>query len=210
MHNRRRYTAPKIGGRKYLGPVLNVLMMLLLPVGIVIVFTFIVKALKLDQYFKSLRDMITGGSQGGAAAIDAAQAAVDKTKELLKKKAIEIQPVDQQRANTLYNAINTANLWRGLFGMRSLNVDQSKEIKELFTKVWDINSSDNWEEQYARLYAAYGVRTVNNRQSVLLGFVWDETSGTVVDHIQRYINSDLEAWKVDVLNNFQQGINIIS
>lgn len=109
-------------------------------------------------------------------------------------KGLTPSAVHVSKAVQIYELINSIN-----------SIFTSGLSEETAAKILEIIKVNRYISDRACIIIAYGVRRPENRQHPLLGFIWDETNGTLRDHVARYFPDGKT--KVDTLHYLDGAIN---
>lgn len=109
-------------------------------------------------------------------------------------KGLTPSPLHVSKSNQIYELINSIN-----------SIFTSELSEEIAQKILEIIKVNRYISDRACIIIAYGVRRPENRQHPLLGFIWDETNGTLRDHVSRYFPDGKT--KVETLRYLDGAIN---
>ncbi|MEO8933123.1 MAG: hypothetical protein ABI295_02360 [Xanthomarina sp.] len=153
---------------------------IVLPGLIVIAFLF---RKKISEW---LKDLIPSASSFTNTDIydDSGKTANEEAKKILKLKGVVPGAYHANIANSVFTIFNTSGGFSDLSQIFSSSISYNLQT-QIFNLLTNISPSD-----LAAVHVSYGVRKLNNRQSTLLGFIWDDTNGTLRDHVNRYFSGD--------------------
>lgn len=104
----------------------------------------------------------------------------------------KITSTHREKANQLFILFNDFTFWTN-FGSSILPKDKQKQILAII-------KNNPYILDRAAIYVAYGTPKLNNRQSNWLGFIWDETTNTLLGHAERFMDGYEKTETIKYLN----------
>ncbi|OJY90619.1 MAG: hypothetical protein BGP13_19535 [Sphingobacteriales bacterium 40-81] len=165
----------------------------LLPFGlIVLAAVFVFNYVKRRGLLGALGGLIGIEQSGASLSAEQSENVVNSLSGELASKGVPVTNEHKLTANQLFNLINEAHLnpFSSRFYSQTLYTDTQQQVVAILLDYYDLGTN-NYPSNLKAIMAAYGVRVANNRQNVLLGFLWDNTKGNLYDHIAWYIDEKL-------------------
>lgn len=135
------------------------------------------KALK--SLFDSIGDSFSGAKDwfqyGGSGQASNIKGQIDQINKAAQEKGLKVTPITQSKSIKLHDAMNAYHP----FSLSSMLTQDEAIIAR------DILIQNTLEDQ-ARIILAYGEQSLPSRL-LLWNVLWDDTSGTLRDHVQRFI-----------------------
>lgn len=164
----------------FLGPVLLVL------IGVVGFYT-----IKRRGLLGLAGDLIGVDQSGASAGVETSESVLKSIEDKMKSLGISVRDQHKMVANELFSLFNEKHLnpLSFRFWSQNLYVDTQQRIVAKLLDYWSSNNAAH--PDLKAIAVAYGVRVANNRQNALLGFLWDNTKGSLYDHMSWYMDDSL-------------------
>ncbi|MFT3945941.1 MAG: hypothetical protein QM763_03115 [Agriterribacter sp.] len=164
-----------------------------LPFGLfVLVALFIFNYVKRRGLLGAFGGLLGIEESGASLSSEQSESVVNSLSGELTAKGVTVTNEHKLVANQLFNLINEAHLnpFSSRFYSQSLYTDTQLQVVAILLDYYSFMDG-TYPANLKAIMSAYGVRVANNRQNLLLGFIWDNTKGNLYDHLAWYLDDSL-------------------